>query len=148
MLVMQIWFQNRRQMTRRKSQPLSVPNLDTALFSSQESLSNSAYSSFSMSEQSQQHPISSQTSYTKTQSTEALTEDTQAEQEAHQAERPSSALLGEAPQAYDEAPESHCPAEKTLKESVRGQDACSIRGKAPHSLSSTIDLTNRCSGCA
>jgi len=133
--VLQIWFQNRRQMTRRKSQPLSFPDLDTALFSSQESLGSSAYSSFSICEQSQQDPMSSQTNHTKTQSTEALTKDHQAEKEVHQAERPSSALSGEASRAHDEAPESHCQAEKTPKEDVQGQDACSTRGKAPHSPS-------------
>lgn len=132
MIVLQIWFQNRRQMTRRKSQPLSFPDLDTALFSSQESLGSSAYSSFSICEKSQQDSMSSQTHYTKTQSTKTLAEDNRAEKEMHQAERPSSALSGEASRAHDEAPKSHCQAEKTPKEDAEGQDACSTRGEAPH----------------
>jgi len=133
-------------MTRRKSQPLSLPCLDTGLFSSQDSLSHSAYSSFSISEQSQQD--SSQINYTKTQSTEALTEDSQAEKEVHQAERPSSALSEDASRAHDEAPESKCQADKTPKEDVEGQNACSDKGKAPHSLSSIIEVKRRCSRCA
>lgn len=145
--MLQIWFQNRRQMTRRKSQPLSFPDLDTALFSSQESLGSSAYSSFSICEQSQQDSMFSQTDYTKTQSTEALAEDNQAEKEVLQAERPSSALSEEASRANDEAPESHRQAEKTPKEGFQGQDACSTRGKAPGNLLGIDDLTCKCSKC-
>lgn len=146
--MLQIWFQNRRQVTRRKSQPLSFPDLDTALFSSQESLGSSAYSSFSICEESRQDSMSSQTDYTKTQSIEALTEDNQAGKEVLRAEQSSSALSGEASPAHDEAPESHHQAEKTPKEDFQGQDACSTRGKAPRNLLGIDDLTCKCSKCA
>lgn len=76
--------------------------------------------------------MSSQTDYTKTQSTETLTEDNRPEKEVHQAERPSSALSGETSRAHDEAPESHPQAEKTPKEDAEGQDARSTRGEALH----------------
>lgn len=52
-------------MTRRKTHPLAFPN--AMVFSSQESQGTPASSSFSTSDQSQTDPVSSQTSYVRTQ---------------------------------------------------------------------------------
>ncbi|KAL8823019.1 MAG: hypothetical protein Q9191_006259 [Dirinaria sp. TL-2023a] len=63
----QIWFQNRRQMTRRRSQPPSSFALDSSLYLSQKSLGSSVYSSFSLSTYNQSEPLSSQSSLPKSQ---------------------------------------------------------------------------------
>ncbi|KAL9128999.1 MAG: hypothetical protein Q9217_002433 [Psora testacea] len=58
----QIWFQNRRQMTRRKSGPLLNQEVDVSLLSSQEDMENAGFSSFSDCTSSQQPLTSSQSS--------------------------------------------------------------------------------------
>lgn len=131
---MQIWFQNRRQVTRRKSQPLSLSNIDSTLFSSQDSLGTSAYSSFSVSDSSQPEPLSSQTSCANTQS--AITAVKDCFLEPSQAEAPIKVAPEDMSRANREilAP----PDEELDKESknVEGsQDTRLVEGKAHGGLS-------------
>lgn len=58
---LQIWFQNRRQMTRRKSRPLSPEEIMATLNSSQDRTSGTTFSSSTF-ETSQQHAASSHSS--------------------------------------------------------------------------------------
>ncbi|KAL9103539.1 MAG: hypothetical protein Q9163_001417 [Psora crenata] len=63
----QIWFQNRRQMTRRKSKPFLNQDVDLSLLSSQEHFQNTRFSSFAAYSDSQQPSVSSQSSTTASQ---------------------------------------------------------------------------------
>ena len=89
----QIWFQNRRQMTRRRSQPPSSFALDSSQYLSQESLSSSGYSSFSLSTYGQSDPFSSQTSLHKSQP-DCPQSDVNLLVEESEGPRPSAAAVG------------------------------------------------------
>ena len=65
----QIWFQNRRQMTRRKSRPLLPHEVFSSLQSSQEDAGHTSSSNFTSHESSQQQPSSSQSTACPCQST-------------------------------------------------------------------------------